>query len=231
MSSRRILVAPSLLACDFGRLAEEIRKVEEAGADWLHVDVMDAHFVPNLTIGPVVVEAIRRCSRLPLDVHLMLDHPAQYVTPFIDAGAHYLTVHVEAQGLRSEGVLRQTLASIRQAGARVGLSVRPRTAAEALRPFLDAVDLVLIMTVEPGFGGQAFMPEAVPKVQQVRAWFQGDLAVDGGINAETGRVCRQAGANVFVAGTYVFRSESYRSAIQSLRGPARTPALHRAANH
>ena len=217
-SGRRTLVAPSLLACDFSRLAEEIRKVEEAGADWLHVDVMDGHFVPNLTIGPVVVEAIRRSSRLPLDVHLMLNHPEQCLKPFLDAGAHYLTVHVEAPGLRSERLLQKTLETIRASGARAGLSLRPRTRAESLKPFLGALDLVLVMTVEPGFGGQAFMPEAVPKVRQLREWFSGDLAVDGGINAETARQCRDAGANVLVAGTYVFRSASYREAIQSLRG-------------
>ena len=129
----RILVSPSLLACDFGRLAEEVQQVEEAGADWLHVDVMDGHFVPNLTIGPVVVEAIRRASHVPLDVHLMLNHPEQYLKPFIDAGAHYLTVHVEAPGLRTHAVLEQTLGAIRKAGARAGLSLRPRTAAEAVK--------------------------------------------------------------------------------------------------
>ena len=218
MPARRTLVAPSVLACDFSRLAEEIRQVEAAGADWLHVDVMDGHFVQNLTIGPVIVEAIRRSSRLPLDVHLMLNHPEQYVKPFIDAGAHYLTVHVESPGLRSEGLLQQTLDSIRRLGARVGLSLRPRTTAESLKPFLEALDLILVMTVEPGFGGQAFMPDVVPKIRQLRKWFAGDLAVDGGINAETGRLCREAGANVFVAGTYVFRSASYQHAIQSLKG-------------
>ena len=217
MTTRRVLVAPSLLACDFSRLAEEIGKVEAAGADWLHVDVMDGHFVPNLTIGPVVVEAIRRCSRIPLDVHLMLEHPEQYVKPFLDAGAHYLTVHVEATGLRSESLLQKTLGDIRRLGGRAGLSVRPRTSAEAIKPFLGGLDLVLVMTVEPGFGGQAFMPEVVPKVRQLREWFAGELAVDGGINAQTGAVCRAAGANVLVAGTYVFRSASYTDAIQSLR--------------
>jgi ribulose-phosphate 3-epimerase len=217
MTTRRIIVAPSLLACDFGRLAEEVRQVEAAGADWLHVDVMDGHFVPNLTIGPAVVEAIRRASHVPLDVHLMLDRPQEFLKPFLDAGAHCLTVHVEAEGLRSESVIRSALDTIRRAGARPGLSLRPRTAAEALRPFLDAVDLVLVMTVEPGFGGQAFLPEAVPKVRQLREWFTGDLAVDGGINALTGRQCREAGANVLVAGTSIFRSRSYQDAIQSLR--------------
>lgn len=217
MSVGRVIVAPSLLSCDFSRLAEEIKAVEEAGADWLHVDVMDGHFVPNLTIGPVVVEAIKRSSYLPLDVHLMLNHPEQYVKPFIDAGANYLTVHVEAPGLRSEGLLRKTLGDIRRLGARAGLSLRPRTTAEAVKPYLGELDLVLVMTVEPGFGGQAFMPEAVPKVQALRAWFNGDIAVDGGINAKTGRLCAEAGANVFVAGTYVFRAESYQCAIQSLK--------------
>ena len=219
MISSRVLVSPSLLACDFGHLAEEVRKVEAAGADWLHVDVMDGHFVPNLTIGPVVVEAIRRVSRIPLDVHLMLDHPEQYVTPFIDAGAHYLTVHVEAPGLRSEGLLLKTLETIRRAGAKPGLSLRPRTSADTLKPFLSAVDLILVMTVEPGFGGQTFMPEIVPKVRQLRQMqFTGDLAVDGGINAATGKQCREAGANVLVAGTYVFRAASYKDAMDSLRG-------------
>ncbi len=218
MDTRTVIVSPSLLACDFGRLAEEVRAVEAAGADWLHVDVMDGHFVPNLTIGPVVVEAIRRASCLPLDVHLMLDHPERYVKPFIEAGAHDLTVHLEAPGLRTESILRKTLDTIRALGARPGLSVRPRTSTEALRPFLEAVDLVLIMTVEPGFGGQAFMPDVVPKVRQVREGFARDLAVDGGINAQTGRACREAGANVLVAGTYVFQASSYKDAIQSLRG-------------
>ncbi len=213
----KILVAPSLLACDFGRLAEEVQKVQDAGADWLHVDVMDGHFVPNLTIGPAVVEAIRKVSRVPLDVHLMLNHPEQYLRPFIDAGAAYLTVHVEAPGLRNESGLLKALADIRAAGARAGLSLRPRTSAQALKPFVQAVDLLLVMSVEPGFGGQAFMPEVVPKVQQLRQWFPGDIAVDGGINRDTGREMREAGANVLVAGTYVFKARSYQDAIQSLR--------------
>jgi ribulose-phosphate 3-epimerase len=217
MAGPVLRVSPSLLACDFGRLAEEVRKVEEAGADWLHIDVMDGHFVPNLTMGPVVVEAIRRASRVPLDVHLMLNHPEAHLKPFLDAGAHYLTVHVEAQGLRTEGALLKALDSIRRSGAKAGLSLRPRTVADAAVPFLDAADLLLVMTVEPGFGGQAFIPAVVPKVRQLRQRYGGDLSVDGGINAETGRLCREAGANILVAGTYVFKSESYTEAIRSLR--------------
>jgi ribulose-phosphate 3-epimerase len=212
-----VLVAPSLLACDFGRLAEEVAAVEAAGADWLHIDVMDGHFVPNLTIGPVVVEAIRRASRLPLDVHLMLDHPQQFVRPFRQAGADWLTVHIEAEGLRTEALLRKTLEDIRACGARAGLSLRPRTAPEALAPFLSSVELVLVMSVEPGFGGQTFLPEALPKVRWLRQRFAGRLAVDGGINAQTGRLMREAGADVLIAGTYVFRCGSYRDAIAALR--------------
>ena len=216
-TARRRLVAPSLLACDFSRLADEIRQVEAAGADWLHVDVMDGHFVPNLTLGPVVVDAIRRSTTIPLDVHLMLDHPERYLDAFVRAGAHLLTVHVEAPGLSDADTMVKTLQAIRQAGAGPGLSVRPRTPAEAIRPYLRFVDLVLVMTVEPGFGGQAFLPDVVPKIRTLRQWYAGDLAVDGGINASTGRACRAAGANVFVAGTYVFRAASYRDAIASLK--------------
>lgn len=218
VAARPVRIAPSLLACDFSRLADEIHKVEDAGADWLHVDVMDGHFVPNLTIGPVVVEAIRRSTTLPLDVHLMLDHPEKYLKEFVSAGASYVTVHVEAAGLQQPSVLRDTLGSIKTLGARPGLSLRPRTPAEAVKPFLDAVELVLVMSVEPGFGGQAFIPDAVPKLRQIRSWFAGELSVDGGINAQTGEQCRQAGANVVVAGTTVFRAPSYRDAIASLRG-------------
>ena len=213
----KILVAPSLLACDFGRLADEVAKVQEAGADWLHVDVMDGHFVPNITFGPGMVEAVRKASRIPLDVHLMIDHPERYVKQFADAGADYLTVHVEAAGLNDEAALRKTLDAIRAAGAKPALSVRPKTGVEKLKPYADQLELLLIMSVEPGFGGQAFMPEAVPKVRELRQQFNGHIAVDGGVNAETGRLCRQAGANVLVAGTYVFRSPSYRDAITSLR--------------
>ena len=211
------LVAPSLLACDFAHLADEIHKVEQAGADWLHVDVMDGHFVPNLTMGPVIVEAIRRVSRIPLDVHLMLEEPQDYIKPFLDAGAHYLTVHREARGLRALAALERTLKAIRRGGAGAGLSLRPRTPATAARPFLDLLDVILVMTVEPGFGGQSFMAPVVQKIGHLRRWYSGHLVVDGGINAQTGQICRQAGANVLVAGTYVFKAKSYRDAITSLK--------------
>ena len=195
--------------------------MERAGADWLHADVMDGHFVPNLTIGPVVVEAIRRVSRLPLDVHLMLDEPQAYVSAFLKAGSHMLTIHVEAPGVRRPQMLRRTLRAIRRGGARAGLSLRPKTPPEALRPFLRELDLILVMSVEPGFGGQAFLAEVVPKIRRLRSWFAGDLAVDGGITAETGAQCRAAGANVLVAGTSVFRAASCRGAIQALRERSR----------
>jgi ribulose-phosphate 3-epimerase len=147
----------------------------------------------------------------------MLDHPEQYVRPFLKAGSRYLTVHVEAPGLRRPSICRKTLQAIRRAGAGAGLSIRPRTPAASLRPFLRNLDLILVMSVEPGFGGQAFMSTAASKIRHLRRWFQGHIAVDGGINAETGRICREAGADVLVAGTYVFHARSYKQAIHSLR--------------
>ncbi len=218
MNSRRLIVSPSLLACDFGHLAEEIKKVEEAGADWLHVDVMDGQFVPNITLGPVIVEAIRRVTQMPLDIHLMIDDPMKYLKPFLDAGSSSLTPHVEAAKLQGAGKVDALLDAIHAGKARAGLSIRPKTPAQVLKPYLPKLDLVLVMTVEPGFGGQGFIPEAVPKVRQLRQWYAGDISVDGGINADTGLLCREAGANVLVAGTYVFQSSTKRTAIQTLRG-------------
>ena len=218
MSGRRLIIAPSLLACDFGHLSEEVQKAEAGGADWLHVDVMDGHFVPNLTMGPAIVGAVRRATTLPLDIHLMIDHPQQYVQPFLDAGSSSLTPHVEAEGLKPSGRVDAILKTIHQGRVKAGLAIRPKTPAEALKPYLAALDLALVMTVETGFGGQVFIPEAVPKIRQLRQWYQGDISVDGGITDATGRLCREAGANVLVAGTYVFRATDTRLTIHTLRG-------------
>ena len=216
--NNKIIIAPSILACDFGRIADEVRQVEEAGADWIHIDIMDGHFVPNLTMGPDIVTAVRKVTKLPLDIHLMIQHPESYAKRFVEAGGNLVTVHQEAEGLERTDSLRKMLESIRGWGARAGLSIRPKTASEAVSPFLSVTDLVLVMSVEPGFGGQAFIPEVVPKVRAIRERFGGDLSVDGGINIQTGRVMRDAGANVLVAGSSVFRAPSYREAIQSIRG-------------
>ena len=215
--TRPLLIAPSILACDFTRLAEEIRAVERAGADWLHLDVMDGHFAPNISFGPVIVEAARRVSRLPLDVQLMIEHPERYAEAFIKAGADHLTVHVEAEGLTDQPAMLAFLRDLRRRKIRAGISVRPQTPVERLKPYLHEVDLVLIMTVEPGFGGQAFLPQTLGKIREVRQWYAGDVEVDGGINAETARQACEAGANVLVAGTSVFRSQDYRTAITALR--------------
>lgn len=215
--SQRVLIAPSLLSADFGRLAEEVRAVEAAGADWLHVDVMDGRYVPNLTLGPVVVEAIKRAATRPLDVHLMIVEPERYVEAFARAGADRLTVHVEACTH-----LHRVVEQIRQAGARPQVVLNPATPLAAVEEILGEVELVLLMSVNPGFGGQRFIESTVDKVRRLRAMVEArglavDIEVDGGINAETGRRVVEAGASVLVAGSYVFGAEDYAAAIRSLR--------------
>ena len=209
----RVLVAPSILAADFSRLAEETRRMEQAGADWIHLDVMDGHFVPNLTIGPQVVRAIRPVTKLPLDVHLMIENPEQYVPMFVQAGANRVTVHAEAVS-DLPGIVRQ----IHGLGAKAGVALRPQTGMEALKPCLGEMDLALLMTVNPGFGGQSFMPEVLPKIETLRKLYGGHIQVDGGINEKTAASTRSAGADVMVAGTYLFRAADPRQAIASLKG-------------
>lgn len=218
-SPRPILVAPSLLAADFARLGDEIRKIEDSGADWLHLDIMDGHFVDNISFGPVVVAAARRSTSLPLDVHLMIARPDYYAPRFVDAGAATITVHVEPEAKHD---VAKTLAQIRAAGCRAGLTLNPATPFASIEPFLPDLDLLLIMTVHPGFGGQAFRPEMMEKVKRARDWqqlhnAQLDIEVDGGINPGTARLCLEAGANVLVAGTSVFAAEDYGQAIANLR--------------
>jgi ribulose-phosphate 3-epimerase len=215
--NRRLLVSPSLLSCDFGRLAEEVRAVEAAGADWVHVDVMDGRFVPNITIGPVVVQAIKRVAARPLDVHLMIVEPERYLEAFAKAGADILTVHVEASPH-----LHRTLQHIRQVGARPSVVLNPSTPLSAVEEVLGDVEMVLLMSVNPGFGGQGFIEATVDKVRRLRAMLDArglsvDIEVDGGINAETAKRVVEAGASVLVAGTYVFGAKDYAQAIRSLR--------------
>lgn len=212
-------IAPSILACDFARLGQEMARAEAAGADWHHVDVMDGHRVPNLSIGLPVVEAAKEVSRLPLDVHLMIEQPGEWAQRYADAGADILTFHIEA----CPDSLGATIERFRQTGCRVGVAVDGLSSPEPLRPFLDAIDMVLIMSVQAGFGGQKFMEEALPKIRQVRDWgFRGDLQVDGGITDRTIGLCSEAGANVFVAGTYLYAAESMADALTTLRQGAAT---------
>jgi ribulose-phosphate 3-epimerase len=220
VSRRAPRIAPSILSADFGRLAEEVRAVERAGADWVHVDVMDGHFVPNLTIGPLVVEAVRRATKLPLDVHLMIEAPERSVEAFVKAGATTVGVHVEVCPH-----LHRVLAQIREAGARASVALNPGTPAHAVEAVLGDVDQVLVMTVNPGFGGQKFIDSTLPKIERIRGWIDErglavDLEVDGGIApGSVGRTAR-VGADVFVAGTAVFGAPDYGAAVAALRREA-----------
>jgi len=211
-SPKKILIAPSILSADFTRLEQEIREVEGAGCDSLHVDVMDGHFVPNLTIGPPVIRWIRKVTKLPLDVHLMIEEPIKSLADYRKAGADWLTVHVEAS---SE--MNKTLDAVKSSGAKVGLSLRPGTPVSALDPYLKKLDLILVMTVEPGFGGQSFMPDMMEKLKVLRPKFGGMISVDGGINAVTARAAAAHGADILVAGTAIFGERNRAGAIRGLR--------------
>lgn len=216
----KVLVAPSILAADFSCLADELRRVEQAGADWIHCDIMDGHFVDNISFGPACVEMVRNQTRLPLDVHLMIEHADHYLPRFVKAGANSITVHVEAEARHD---VPGTLQQIRTANCRVGLTLNPATPFADIEPFLSQIDLLLVMTVHPGFGGQAFRPEMMDKVKRARAWQKSnnaklDIEVDGGINPETARLSIESGANVLVAGTSIFKAPDYAEAIKELRG-------------
>lgn len=209
------LVAPSILSADFANLEKEINAIAQAGADWVHVDVMDGQFVPNLTIGIPVVKSLKKVSSLPLDVHLMIVQPERYIEQFVKAGADYLTIHVEATKDP-----KAVLEKIRNLGAKAGITLRPGTAVETVLPYLNVCDLVLVMTVEPGFGGQSFMHDQIVKIDILKKYISDNklkclIEVDGGINSETAKLCKNA--DVFVAGSYVFGQQDYRTAIEDLK--------------
>ena len=211
------MIAPSILSADFSNLESEIKLITEAGADFVHVDVMDGHFVPNLTIGMPVVKAIKPKSSLPLDVHLMIEHPETYVEQLVKAGSDYLTIHVE-----STKNVETTLKMIRDLGAKPGITARPGTGLELIKPFLHLVDLVLVMTVEPGFGGQKFMNSQLEKIKELKSIrefqkFNYIIEVDGGVNPETAKLCWDAGADVLVAGSAVFSTKNYKTNIEALK--------------
>jgi ribulose-phosphate 3-epimerase len=214
-------IAPSILSADFAALGEAIARVEAAGADLLHVDVMDGHFVPNLTIGPPVIESIRKRTRLPLDVHLMIEEPERWVETYVKAGADYVTVHVEASAH-----LERTLALIREAGARAGAALNPSTPPEVLQYVLDDLDLILVMSVNPGFGGQSFIPTAYEKIRRLRAMLAdrpGLVSVDGGVKADNAGPLARAGAGVLVAGSAIFGASDPGAALVALRSASEVP--------
>ena len=212
-----MLVAPSLLSCDFARMGEEILRVDRAGADWIHLDVMDGHFVPNLTIGPAIISAVRSHTKLPFDVHLMIEDPLKYIDAFADAGSDIITFHVEASS-----PIEETIEKIRSRGVRPGLVIKPNTPAEAVFPYLDKLYMVLVMTVEPGFGGQSFMADMLPKVTAIknecrRRGLELLVEADGGISEKTVSACAEAGVDVCVSGTGVFKAQDPALAIQTLK--------------
>lgn len=212
-------VSPSILSADFVNLQRDITALAPAGADYVHVDVMDGLFVPNLTIGIPVVAAIRRITEMTLDVHLMIDRPLRYVDDFCKAGGDILTIHLEAD---TEENTLAALKRIRALGVKAGLSVKPNTPAEAVLPYLELCDLILVMTVEPGFGGQAFMDDMMPKLRTIRSWLNEknpacELEVDGGINEKTAQICRENGADVLVAGSAYFKAEDPAAFVRAVK--------------
>ncbi|WHY79294.1 ribulose-phosphate 3-epimerase [Neobacillus sp. WH10] len=213
-----VKIAPSILSADFSKLGEEILAVEKGGADYIHIDVMDGHFVPNITIGPLIVEAIRPITNLPLDVHLMIENPDQYIEAFAKAGADYITVHVEA--CRH---LHRTIQNIKSFGIKAGVVLNPATPVESIQHVIGDIDMVLLMSVNPGFGGQKFIPEVLPKIRKVKEMAEQkgvnlEIEIDGGVNPETAKQCMEAGANVLVAGSAIYNQPDYAKAISLIRG-------------
>jgi len=218
-------ISPSILSADFSRLKEEVQAVEKAGADYIHVDVMDGHFVPNITIGPMIVESLRKMTSLPLDVHLMIQNPDEFLTAFVEAGAGILTVHVEACPH-----LHRTLTEIKKRGARAGVSLNPATPLCLIEPALEYADLVLVMTVNPGFGGQEFIPAMLPKIKQLRSLIDRkgwnlELEVDGGIKVDNIGAVAKAGADVFVSGSGIFKTSDYGKTITAMREEIKKGAM------
>lgn len=213
---RKIKIAPSILAADFGNLAEEVKKVEKAGAELLHIDVMDGHFVPNITIGPLIVKALKKRTELPLDVHLMIEDPQKFIPAFADAGSDIISVHVEAL---NNSKLKDAVLQIKSFGVKAGVALNPPTPLSAIENILRDVDMVVVMSVNPGFAGQEFIPEVLPKIAELRKKISGDIEieVDGGINDRNGKEVIKAGADILVAGTYVFKAKDAKEAIRRLR--------------
>ncbi|MCA9396953.1 MAG: ribulose-phosphate 3-epimerase [Candidatus Omnitrophica bacterium] len=211
-------ISPSILSADFANLQSDIAKVEAGNCDMLHLDVMDGHFVPNITIGPLVVDAVRKVTQLSLDTHLMIDAPEKYIKEFAEAGSNHITVHYEA----CPHNLSQVLAEIRSFGCTAGVSIKPGTSENVLMPFLDEIDMILIMSVEPGFGGQKFMPEVLNKIRNLRSVYSKDIEIDGGINTQTAAEAVEAGANVLVAGTAIFKSDNPAETVRQLKNAGKS---------
>jgi len=210
----RVKVAPSILSADFSCLDKEIKRVEDAGADMLHIDVMDGHFVPNITIGPVVVKYIKRHTQLPLDVHLMIENPEEFINSFVAAGSDMITVHIETI---SSAKLKAQSAKLKKKGIKFGVSLNPATPLSKIKNILNFVDFVLVMSVNPGFSGQEFIPSVLPKIRKLRSIFKGDISVDGGVNGKVASKLIRAGANILASGSYIFGAKDVRSAVERLR--------------